>query len=188
MDPRKPAPASEVLKAAVLWYMDALLHAAYRDVVFKLFEPAMLPGLVAAISLLLALGEQEKSLVALKCLQALTLQCDCSLDHVSVVIPPPVDFEEDIDGPDVKAELPAHIAKEAMERCIHLPTDHRLSLNIQLSWMCWSCVSVLIEKENELLPIAHCCWPDLLLRLTADDPLVALQALRVSHYFHHSGY
>ncbi|CDQ70711.1 unnamed protein product [Oncorhynchus mykiss] len=47
-------------------------------------------------------------------------------------IPPPVDFEEDIDGPDVKAELPAHIAKEAMERCIHLPTDPRLSLNIQL--------------------------------------------------------
>lgn len=79
---------SEELKAAVLRYMDALLHAAYHDVVFKLFEPAMLPGLGAAISLLLALGEQEKSLTvqaaALKCLQALTLQCDCSLDHVSV--------------------------------------------------------------------------------------------------------
>lgn len=55
----------------------------------------------------------------------------CSVVIISV-IPPPVDFEEDIDGPDVKAELPAHIAKEAMERCIHLPTDHRLSLNIQL--------------------------------------------------------
>ncbi|KAJ8016702.1 hypothetical protein DPEC_G00010060 [Dallia pectoralis] len=87
-DPGKPAPASEELKTAVLRCLDALLHAAYGDVVFKLFEPTMLPGLGAAISLLLALGEQEKSrtvqAAALKCLQALTLQCDCSLDHVSV--------------------------------------------------------------------------------------------------------
>uniref|UniRef100_A0AAY5KNY9 TELO2 interacting protein 1 n=1 Tax=Esox lucius TaxID=8010 RepID=A0AAY5KNY9_ESOLU len=87
-DPGKPAPASEELKAAILRCLDALLHAAYGDVVFKLFEPTMLPGLGAAISLLLALGEQEKSrtvqAAALKCLQVLTLQCDCSLDHVSV--------------------------------------------------------------------------------------------------------
>lgn len=49
-------------------------------------------------------------------------------------IPPPVEFEEDIEGPDVKAELPAQItiAKEAMECCIHLLSDHLLSLNIQL--------------------------------------------------------
>ncbi|KAL1021069.1 hypothetical protein UPYG_G00008320 [Umbra pygmaea] len=87
-DPGKPSPASEELKSAVLRCLDALLHAAYGDVVFKLFEPTMLPGLGAAISLLVALGEQEKSrtvqAAALKCLQALTLQCDCSLDHVIV--------------------------------------------------------------------------------------------------------
>ncbi|XP_038866747.1 TELO2-interacting protein 1 homolog [Salvelinus namaycush] len=87
-DPGKPAPTSEELRAAVLRCLDALLHAAYGDVVFKLFEPIMLPGLGAAISLLLALGEQEKSrtvqAAALKCLQALTLQCDCSMDHVLV--------------------------------------------------------------------------------------------------------
>ncbi|KAK6308151.1 hypothetical protein J4Q44_G00214220 [Coregonus suidteri] len=87
-DPGKPAPAPEELKAAVLRCLDALLHAAYGGVVFKLFEPTMLPGLGAAISLLLALGEQEKSRTVqsatLKCMQALTLQCDCSLDLVSV--------------------------------------------------------------------------------------------------------
>uniref|UniRef100_A0A8D0APC9 TELO2-interacting protein 1 homolog n=1 Tax=Sander lucioperca TaxID=283035 RepID=A0A8D0APC9_SANLU len=85
-DPGKAADTSEELKLAVLRCLDALLHAAYGDIVFKLFEPIMLPGLGAAISLLLALGEKEKSrdvqAAALKCLQALTLQCDCTQEHV----------------------------------------------------------------------------------------------------------
>ncbi|XP_034733636.1 TELO2-interacting protein 1 homolog [Etheostoma cragini] len=85
-DPGKAADTSEELKLAVLRCLDALLHAAYGDIVFKLFEPNMLPGLGAAVSLLLALGEKEKSrdvqAAALKCLQALTLQCDCTQEHV----------------------------------------------------------------------------------------------------------
>ncbi|XP_056129299.1 TELO2-interacting protein 1 homolog [Lampris incognitus] len=85
-DPGKPAATSEELKSAVLRCLDALLHAVYGDIVFRLFEPTMLPGLGATISLLLALGEQEKSrdiqTASLKCLQALTLQCDCTQDHV----------------------------------------------------------------------------------------------------------
>lgn len=85
-NPGKPADTSDELKSAVLRCLDALLHAAYGDIVFKLFEPIMLPGLGAAISLLLALGEKEKSrdiqAAALKCLQALTLQCDCSQEHI----------------------------------------------------------------------------------------------------------
>lgn len=85
-DPGKPADTSEELKSAVLRCLDALLHAAYGDIVFKLFEPIMLPGLGAAVSLLLALGEKEKSrdvqTAALTCLQALTLQCDCTQEHV----------------------------------------------------------------------------------------------------------
>ncbi|XP_067447589.1 TELO2-interacting protein 1 homolog [Thunnus thynnus] len=86
-DPGKPADTSEELKLTVLRCLDALLHAAYGDIVFKLFEPIMLPGLGAAISLLLTLGEKEKSrdiqAAALKCLQALTLQCDCNQEHVA---------------------------------------------------------------------------------------------------------
>ncbi|KAM9752988.1 TELO2-interacting protein 1 homolog [Menidia menidia] len=85
-DPGKPADASEELKTAVLRCLDALLHAAYGDIYFRLYEPVMLPGLGAAISLLLALGEKERSrdiqAAALKCLQTLTLQCDCTQEHV----------------------------------------------------------------------------------------------------------
>lgn len=85
-DPGKPADTSEELKMAVLSCLDAMLHAAYGDIVFRLFEPSMLPGLGAAISLLLALGEKAKSrdiqAAALKCLQALTLHCDCTQEHI----------------------------------------------------------------------------------------------------------
>lgn len=41
------------------------------------------------------------------------------------------------------------------------------------------CIRVLSEKENELLPMAHRCWPALVQRLTADDPLAVLRAFRV---------
>lgn len=85
-DPGKPSDTSEELKMAVLRCLDALVHAAYGDIVFRLFDPPMLPGLGAAISLLLALSEKAKSrdiqAAALKCLQALTLQCDCTQEHI----------------------------------------------------------------------------------------------------------
>lgn len=86
-DPGKLADTSEELKSTVLRCLDGLLHAAYGDVILKLYEPIMLPRLGAAISLLLTLGEKEKSrdiqAAALKCLKALTLQCDCSQEHVA---------------------------------------------------------------------------------------------------------
>ncbi|KAM8830317.1 TELO2-interacting protein 1 homolog [Synchiropus picturatus] len=85
-DVGKPACTSEELKLSVLRCLDALLHAAYGDIFFKLFEPAMLPGLGAAVSLLLSLAEKEKcreiQTAALKCLLILTLKCDCGQDHL----------------------------------------------------------------------------------------------------------
>lgn len=85
-DPGKPAPSSEEVKLAVLRCLDALVHSAYGDVAFRMYEPAMLPGLGAAVSLLLALAEQEKArgvqAAALKCLLSLFLQCDCERTHV----------------------------------------------------------------------------------------------------------
>ncbi|XP_076131875.1 TELO2-interacting protein 1 homolog isoform X1 [Alosa pseudoharengus] len=85
-DPGKPGSASEELKLSVLKCLDVLLHAAYGDVVFKLYEPSMLPTLGAAISLILALIEEERArevqIAALNCLQALAFQCDCYQDHV----------------------------------------------------------------------------------------------------------
>ncbi|XP_066558712.1 TELO2-interacting protein 1 homolog [Amia ocellicauda] len=87
-DPGKPAPVSDELKTAVLQSLDALLHAAYGDILPQLYEPVMLPGLGLAISLLLELAEREKSrqvqAVALKCLQVLLLQCNCPEGHWSM--------------------------------------------------------------------------------------------------------
>ncbi|KAK2851067.1 hypothetical protein Q5P01_007343 [Channa striata] len=88
---------------------------------------------------------------------------------------------EDIDGPDVKAELPTHlsISKDVMERCIHLLSNPSLRLRLKVLDILELCVCLLSEKENELLPLAHRCWPALLQRLTADDPLAVLRAFRV---------
>lgn len=87
-NPGKPAPVSEELKTAVVQALDALLHAAYGDIVLHLYEPPMMPALGLAISLLLELGEHEKSrklqTAALKCLQVFLLQCDCSQLHRSM--------------------------------------------------------------------------------------------------------
>ncbi|KAE8293138.1 TELO2-interacting protein 1-like protein SMG10 [Larimichthys crocea] len=88
---------------------------------------------------------------------------------------------EDLGGPDVKAELPPHhsITKDVMERCIHLLSDPSLRLRLKVLDVLELCVCVLSEKENELLPIVHRCWPALVQRLTADDPLAVLRAFRV---------
>ncbi|XP_016423587.1 TELO2-interacting protein 1 homolog [Sinocyclocheilus rhinocerous] len=85
-DPGKPATTSEELKLAVLGCLDTLMHSAYGDIVFKLYEPSMLPGLGAAVSLLLALAEHEKArgvqTASLKCLLSLFQQCDCEEEHI----------------------------------------------------------------------------------------------------------
>uniref|UniRef100_A0A8C1XLF4 TELO2-interacting protein 1 homolog n=1 Tax=Cyprinus carpio TaxID=7962 RepID=A0A8C1XLF4_CYPCA len=87
-DPGKPATTSEELKLAVLRCLDTLMHSAYGDIVFKLYEPSMLPGLGAAVSLLLALTEHEKArgvqTASLKCLLSLFQQCDCEEEHIKL--------------------------------------------------------------------------------------------------------
>ncbi|XP_049921343.1 TELO2-interacting protein 1 homolog isoform X2 [Epinephelus moara] len=104
-------------------------------------------------------------------------------DDTEDLVPPPMESEdvEDIGGPDVKAELPSHlsITKDVMERCIHLLSDPSLRLRLKVLDVLELCVCVLSEKENELLPMAHRCWPALIQRLTADDPLAVLRAFRV---------
>uniref|UniRef100_A0A3B4ALZ5 Uncharacterized protein n=1 Tax=Periophthalmus magnuspinnatus TaxID=409849 RepID=A0A3B4ALZ5_9GOBI len=88
---------------------------------------------------------------------------------------------DDIGGPDVKKELPNHlqITKDVMERCIHLMSDPNLRLRLKVLDVLELCIAVLSEMENELLPMVHRCWPALLQRLTADDPLAVLRAFRV---------
>ncbi|CAI5673818.1 unnamed protein product [Oreochromis niloticus] len=101
-----------------------------------------------------------------------------------VIEVPPTECEdvEDAGSPDVKAELPSHlsITKDVMERCIHLLSDPSLRLRLKVLDVLELCVQVLSERENELLPMAHRCWPALLQRLTADDPLAVLRAFRLN--------
>lgn len=98
-------------------------------------------------------------------------------------VPPPPEPEDvdDSDEPDVKKELPSHlqITKDVMERCIHLLSDPDLRIRLKVLDVLELCISVLSELQNELLPMAHRCWPALLQRLTADDPLAVLRAFRV---------
>ncbi|NWI70540.1 TTI1 protein, partial [Todus mexicanus] len=74
-------PLSEELKLAVTQALHTLLHSAYGDVLLSLYQPAALPLLGFAVSLLLGLAEQERAkqvkISALKCLQVLVLQCEC---------------------------------------------------------------------------------------------------------------
>ncbi|XP_055977188.1 TELO2-interacting protein 1 homolog [Sorex fumeus] len=81
---QKPAAVSEELKLAVVEALGTLMHSAYGDVILAFYEPAVLPRLGFAVSLLLDLAEQEKSKqikkAALRCLQVLLLQCSCP-DH-----------------------------------------------------------------------------------------------------------
>ncbi|XP_010567668.1 PREDICTED: TELO2-interacting protein 1 homolog isoform X2 [Haliaeetus leucocephalus] len=76
-----PVPLSEELKLAVIQALHTLMHSAYGDVIWSLYQPSALPLLGFAVSLLLGLAEQEKAkqikISALKCLQVLVLQCDC---------------------------------------------------------------------------------------------------------------
>uniref|UniRef100_A0A8B9MPH3 TELO2 interacting protein 1 n=1 Tax=Accipiter nisus TaxID=211598 RepID=A0A8B9MPH3_9AVES len=76
-----PVPLSEELKLAVIQALHTLMHSAYGDVIWSLYQPTALPLLGFAVSLLLGLAEQEKAkqikISALKCLQVLVLQCDC---------------------------------------------------------------------------------------------------------------
>ncbi|XP_050773656.1 TELO2-interacting protein 1 homolog [Gopherus flavomarginatus] len=82
---QSPAPLSEELKLTVIQALQVLMHSAYGDIILTLYQPSTLPHLGFAVSLLLALAEQEKAkqikLAALKCLQVLILQCDCQGHH-----------------------------------------------------------------------------------------------------------
>uniref|UniRef100_A0A3P9K4J8 TELO2-interacting protein 1 homolog n=1 Tax=Oryzias latipes TaxID=8090 RepID=A0A3P9K4J8_ORYLA len=104
-------------------------------------------------------------------------------DAADLEVPPPSECEaaDDAGGPDVKPELPLHVSitRDVMERCVHLMSDPNLRLRLKVLDLLELCVLVLSEREDELLPMAHRCWPALLQRLTADDPLAVLRAFRV---------
>ncbi|XP_074068009.1 TELO2-interacting protein 1 homolog [Macrotis lagotis] len=83
--------------------------------------------------------------------------------------------------PDVEASLPVQtqIAKDVMERCIHLLSDKDLKTRLKVLDVLELCVTVLQSHENQLLPMVHQAWLPLVHRLTNDDPLAILRAFKV---------
>nr|XP_004666737.2 TELO2-interacting protein 1 homolog [Jaculus jaculus]XP_045011789.1 TELO2-interacting protein 1 homolog [Jaculus jaculus] len=94
-------------------------------------------------------------------------------------VPPNTDNNDIL--PDVEPPLPVQIqiAKDVMERCIHLLSDKNLKVRLKVLDVLSLCVVVLQSHKNQLLPLAHRAWPSLVHRLTNDDPLVVLRAFEV---------
>ncbi|NXK86589.1 TTI1 protein, partial [Formicarius rufipectus] len=84
----------------------------------------------------------------------------------------------DTDG---EAPLPSHaqLARDVMERCIHLLSDGSLRVRLKVLDVLDLCVTVLHPHGNHLLPMAHRVWPALVTRLISDDPLAVLRAFKV---------
>ncbi|XP_067410050.1 TELO2-interacting protein 1 homolog isoform X4 [Emydura macquarii macquarii] len=97
------------------------------------------------------------------------------------VHPPPPEPEMSNTGAEGETPLPAHaqIAKDVLERCIHLLSDKSLRVRLKVLDVLELCVTVLHLHENHLLPMAHRAWPALVTRLINDDPLAVLRAFKV---------
>ncbi|XP_077025118.1 TELO2-interacting protein 1 homolog isoform X2 [Tamandua tetradactyla] len=94
-------------------------------------------------------------------------------------VPPEVDGNDP--HPDLEPPLPVQIriARDVMERCVHLLSDKSLKIRLKVLDVLDLCVVVLQSHRNQLLPLAHRAWPSLVHRLTNDDPLAVLRAFKV---------
>ncbi|XP_030818923.1 TELO2-interacting protein 1 homolog [Camarhynchus parvulus] len=83
--------------------------------------------------------------------------------------------------PEGEAPMPSHaqLAKDVMERCIHLLSDGSLRVRLKVLDVLELCVTMLHPHGNHLLPMAHRVWPVLVTRLINDDPLAVLRAFKV---------
>ncbi|NWV40323.1 TTI1 protein, partial [Grantiella picta] len=80
-----------------------------------------------------------------------------------------------------EAPMPSHaqLARDVMERCIHLLSDGSLRVRLKVLDVLELCVIMLHPHGNHLLPMAHRVWPALVTRLISDDPLAVLRAFKV---------
>ncbi|NWR43363.1 TTI1 protein, partial [Regulus satrapa] len=80
-----------------------------------------------------------------------------------------------------EAPVPGHaqLARDVMERCIHLLSDGSLRVRLKVLDVLELCVTMLHPHGNHLLPMAHRVWPALVTRLISDDPLAVLRAFKV---------
>ncbi|XP_054701458.1 TELO2-interacting protein 1 homolog isoform X1 [Grus americana] len=94
---------------------------------------------------------------------------------------PPLAKPEPNSDTEGETPLPSHaqLAKDVMERCIHLLSDGNLRVRLKVLDVLELCVTVLHPHGNHLLPMAHRVWPALVTRLISDDPLAVLRAFKV---------
>ncbi|KAM9285397.1 TELO2-interacting protein 1 homolog isoform 3-T3 [Morus bassanus] len=103
---------------------------------------------------------------------------DEEADEVAPTLAKPEPNNSDTEG---EILLPSHVqlAKDVMERCIHLLSDGNLRVRLKVLDVLELCVTVLHPHGNHLLPMAHRVWPALVTRLISDDPLAVLRAFKV---------
>ncbi|XP_067163823.1 TELO2-interacting protein 1 homolog isoform X3 [Apteryx mantelli] len=96
-------------------------------------------------------------------------------------VPPLAKPEPNNSDTEGETPLPSHaqLAKDVMERCIHLLSDRNLRVRLKVLDVLELCVTVLHPHGNHLLPMAHRVWPALVTRLISDDPLAVLRAFKV---------
>ncbi|XP_013053934.3 TELO2-interacting protein 1 homolog isoform X1 [Anser cygnoides] len=102
-------------------------------------------------------------------------------DEEADEVPPVAKPEPSNSDTEGETPLPSHaqLAKDVMERCIHLLSDRNLRVRLKVLDVLELCVTVLHPHGNHLLPMAHRVWPALVTRLISDDPLAVLRAFKV---------
>ncbi|XP_009501338.2 TELO2-interacting protein 1 homolog [Phalacrocorax carbo] len=102
-------------------------------------------------------------------------------DEEADEVPPVAKPEPNNSDTEEETLLPSHaqLAKDVMERCIHLLSDGNLRVRLKVLDVLELCVTVLHPHGNHLLPMAHRVWPALVTRLISDDPLAVLRAFKV---------
>ncbi|NXX52725.1 TTI1 protein, partial [Scopus umbretta] len=102
-------------------------------------------------------------------------------DEEADEVPPLAKLEPNNSDTEGETLLPSHaqLAKDVMERCIHLLSDRNLRVRLKVLDVLELCVTVLHPHGNHLLPMAHRVWPALVTRLINDDPLAVLSAFKV---------
>ncbi|XP_007932847.1 TELO2-interacting protein 1 homolog [Orycteropus afer afer] len=96
-------------------------------------------------------------------------------------VSPEVDKSDVCPGVEPLLPVQTQIAKDVMERCIHLLSDKNLKIRLKVLDVLDLCVVILQSHQNQLLPLAHRAWPSLVHRLVNDDPLAVLRAFKVLH-------
>ncbi|XP_038606001.1 TELO2-interacting protein 1 homolog [Tachyglossus aculeatus] len=104
---------------------------------------------------------------------------DSPREEEEAVLPTEGETRDNLQDEETPLPLQIRIAKDVMERCVHLLSDPDLPVRLKVLGVLRNCVVVLRSHDRLLLPLVHRAWPPLLRRLNDDDPLAVLGAFQV---------